>query len=166
MFGFVVMVLGIFIPAQTEKFSWFDYRSKGFNAQRVWRIDSYFSHPRFYTKQLFRGWCWLPNSEQNFEKPSDHAPICGRLPDQKNKLAYCHYFSDIQSVAPYLLVHCRFFLLLKSWAFEQLVRQTIATFLVFGKCGMVFLLWLLTYSRFSTSPFFLWLSALPLPIGL
>ena len=59
-------------PNQTEQYSWFDYRSKGFDDNRGLRIDVILA-----TKELV-GVCLETGIDyelRGIEKPSDHAPI-------------------------------------------------------------------------------------------
>lgn len=59
-------------PDLGEKYSWFDYRSKGFNDNRGLRIDVILATPELAKK------CYESDIDyelRGIEKPSDHAPI-------------------------------------------------------------------------------------------
>jgi len=61
-------------PDDNSKFSWFDYRSKGFNddPKRGLRIDAILMTPSLIKKQLEAN---ISYPIRAMEKPSDHAPI-------------------------------------------------------------------------------------------
>ncbi|GAB2683510.1 exodeoxyribonuclease III [Aliiglaciecola aliphaticivorans] len=59
-------------PAGGEQYSWFDYRSKGFNDNRGLRIDLILATPKLHEKLLEAG---IDYELRGIEKPSDHAPI-------------------------------------------------------------------------------------------
>jgi len=59
-------------PQESEKYSWFDYRSKGFNDNRGLRIDLILATAKLHSM--------LKEADVDYElrgidKPSDHAPI-------------------------------------------------------------------------------------------
>ncbi|KFK58890.1 exodeoxyribonuclease III, partial [Vibrio vulnificus] len=59
-------------PSVDDKFSWFDYRSKGFDDNRGLRIDVILATPSLAAK------CQESDIDyelRGIEKPSDHAPI-------------------------------------------------------------------------------------------
>ncbi len=61
-------------PDDTSTFSWFDYRSKGFNddPKRGLRIDTVLATTCLNTKAINTG---IGYAERGMEKPSDHAPV-------------------------------------------------------------------------------------------
>lgn len=59
-------------PEETEQYSWFDYRSKGFNDNRGLRIDLILSTPGLHKYLKDAG---IDYELRGIEKPSDHAPI-------------------------------------------------------------------------------------------
>jgi exodeoxyribonuclease-3 len=59
-------------PEENEKFSWFDYRSKGFNDNRGLRIDLIIATPSLHNLLKDVG---IDYELRGIEKPSDHAPI-------------------------------------------------------------------------------------------
>jgi len=61
-------------PDETQIFSWFDYRSKGFNddPKRGLRIDTLLATAPLYEKAVDSGVCYEVRA---MEKPSDHAPV-------------------------------------------------------------------------------------------
>ncbi len=59
-------------PEENEKFSWFDYRSKGFNDNRGLRIDLIIATPPLHDQLKEVG---IDYELRGIEKPSDHAPI-------------------------------------------------------------------------------------------
>jgi exodeoxyribonuclease-3 len=59
-------------PAQTEKFSWFDYRSKGFNDNRGLRIDLILATHVLHQQLIEAD---VDYELRGIDKPSDHAPI-------------------------------------------------------------------------------------------
>lgn len=59
-------------PAECEQFSWFDYRSKGFDDNRGLRIDLILATPVLMQKLKETG---IDYELRGMEKPSDHAPI-------------------------------------------------------------------------------------------
>lgn len=61
-------------PDETTIYSWFDYRSKGFNddPKRGLRIDTLLATPPLYEKTVASGVCY---DIRAMEKPSDHAPV-------------------------------------------------------------------------------------------
>ncbi|UJF19868.1 exodeoxyribonuclease III [Vibrio sp. SS-MA-C1-2] len=59
-------------PEVNDQFSWFDYRSKGFNDNRGLRIDVVLATKRFAERCTDAG---IDYPLRGIEKPSDHAPI-------------------------------------------------------------------------------------------
>ncbi|QJR79503.1 exodeoxyribonuclease III [Alteromonas pelagimontana] len=59
-------------PQTTDKYSWFDYRSKGFNDNRGLRIDLILSTQPVHQTLQESG---IDYELRGMEKPSDHAPI-------------------------------------------------------------------------------------------
>ncbi|MGO4893555.1 exodeoxyribonuclease III [Flavobacterium sp. W21_SRS_FM6] len=59
-------------PEQTEKFSWFDYRSNGFADNRGLRIDLILATQRLHNTLVKAD---IDYELRAIEKPSDHAPI-------------------------------------------------------------------------------------------
>ncbi|WP_100641693.1 exodeoxyribonuclease III [Alteromonas facilis] len=59
-------------PDRSDQFSWFDYRSKGFDDNRGLRIDLILATPSMLEKLIETG---IDYELRGIEKPSDHAPI-------------------------------------------------------------------------------------------
>jgi len=59
-------------PTKTERYSWFDYRSKGFDDNRGLRIDVILATPSLAQKCIESEICYV---SRGLDKPSDHAPI-------------------------------------------------------------------------------------------
>jgi exodeoxyribonuclease-3 len=59
-------------PDVEEKYSWFDYRSRGFDDNRGLRIDVVLATPALAAKCIESG---IDYELRGIEKPSDHAPI-------------------------------------------------------------------------------------------
>ena len=61
-------------PDVDDRYSWFDYRSRGFNDQpkRGLRIDQIWATPTLNEKLVDAG---IDYKIRGMEKPSDHAPI-------------------------------------------------------------------------------------------
>lgn len=59
-------------PEADDKFSWFDYRSKGFNDNRGLRIDLILATKSLHASLVDAG---VDYELRGIEKPSDHAPI-------------------------------------------------------------------------------------------
>ncbi|PJG83350.1 exodeoxyribonuclease III [Caviibacterium pharyngocola] len=59
-------------PAANDKFSWFDYRSKGFDDNRGLRIDHILANQALAARCIDTG---IALDIRAMEKPSDHAPI-------------------------------------------------------------------------------------------
>lgn len=59
-------------PEVTDQYSWFDYRSKGFNDNRGLRIDLILASAPLHQKLHEAG---IDYELRGIEKPSDHAPI-------------------------------------------------------------------------------------------
>lgn len=59
-------------PDTNDRFSWFDYRSKGFNDNRGLRIDLILATKPLHTNLTDAG---IDYELRGIEKPSDHAPI-------------------------------------------------------------------------------------------
>lgn len=53
-------------------FSWWDYRTAGFQRQRGWRIDHLYLTAGLYQKAIS---CSIDVEPRKLEKPSDHAPV-------------------------------------------------------------------------------------------
>ncbi len=53
-------------------FSWWDYRSGGFQRNRGWRIDHHYLSCDLHEKATA---CWIDIEPRRAEKPSDHAPV-------------------------------------------------------------------------------------------
>ncbi|MFC3095852.1 exodeoxyribonuclease III [Alteromonas sediminis] len=63
-------------PSVDDKFSWFDYRSKGFNDNRGLRIDLIMATNSLMAKAVESG---VDYELRGIEKPSDHAPVWTRF---------------------------------------------------------------------------------------
>lgn len=59
-------------PATDDKFSWFDYRSRGFDDNRGLRIDMVMATPALHQRCVEAD---VDYELRGIEKPSDHAPI-------------------------------------------------------------------------------------------
>jgi exodeoxyribonuclease-3 len=59
-------------PDTQDRFSWFDYRSKGFDDNRGLRIDLVLASTALATRCTDTG---IDYEIRGMEKPSDHAPI-------------------------------------------------------------------------------------------
>ncbi|WP_420935784.1 exodeoxyribonuclease III [Alteromonas sp. A081] len=59
-------------PQKDDEYSWFDYRSKGFNDNRGLRIDLILATPSLHSALKDAG---IDYKLRGIEKPSDHAPI-------------------------------------------------------------------------------------------
>lgn len=59
-------------PNTDDKFSWFDYRSKGFDDNRGLRIDLVLASPSLAKRCVATG---IDYDIRAMEKPSDHAPV-------------------------------------------------------------------------------------------
>ena len=59
-------------PQKDDEYSWFDYRSKGFNDNRGLRIDLILATPSLHSALKDAG---IDYELRGIEKPSDHAPI-------------------------------------------------------------------------------------------
>ncbi|KFD18812.1 MULTISPECIES: exodeoxyribonuclease III [Tatumella] len=59
-------------PETNDRFSWFDYRSKGFNDNRGLRIDLLLASQPLASRCLETG---IDYDIRSMEKPSDHAPV-------------------------------------------------------------------------------------------
>lgn len=59
-------------PETADQYSWFDYRSKGFNDNRGLRIDLILATPKMHESLQEAG---IDYELRGIEKPSDHAPI-------------------------------------------------------------------------------------------
>ena len=59
-------------PAADDKFSWFDYRSKGFDDNRGLRIDLVLASKPLAERCVETG---IDLEIRAMEKPSDHAPV-------------------------------------------------------------------------------------------
>ena len=59
-------------PDSNEHFSWFDYRSKGFDDNRGLRIDLVLASQALGKRLVASG---IDYQIRGMEKPSDHAPI-------------------------------------------------------------------------------------------
>jgi exodeoxyribonuclease-3 len=59
-------------PQRDDEYSWFDYRSKGFNDNRGLRIDLILATPSLHSALKDAG---IDYELRGIEKPSDHAPI-------------------------------------------------------------------------------------------
>jgi exodeoxyribonuclease-3 len=57
---------------ETGHFSWWDYRSGGFQRNRGWRIDHHYLTPNLYQKAVS---CTIDIEPRKQEKPSDHGPV-------------------------------------------------------------------------------------------
>jgi exodeoxyribonuclease III len=55
-----------------EYFSWWDYRARGFQYNRGWRIDHHYLTPILYEKAIS---CTIDIEPRKLIKPSDHAPV-------------------------------------------------------------------------------------------
>ncbi len=65
-------------PTECERFSWFDYRSKGFDENRGLRIDLIMASDALKDKVTETG---IDYELRGIEKPSDHAPSGPASPD-------------------------------------------------------------------------------------
>lgn len=68
-------------PDETERFSWFDYRSKGFDDNRGLRIDLILATAPLMTRLDATG---IDYEIRGMEKPSDHAPIWATFSEMAN----------------------------------------------------------------------------------
>ena len=59
-------------PDTTERYSWFDYRSRGFDDNRGLRIDVVLATPKMAEQCIESD---IDYELRGIEKPSDHAPI-------------------------------------------------------------------------------------------
>lgn len=59
-------------PEANDRFSWFDYRSRGFDDNRGLRIDGVYATPELATKCVAAD---IDYELRGIDKPSDHAPI-------------------------------------------------------------------------------------------
>lgn len=59
-------------PKTADRFSWFDYRSKGFDDNRGLRIDLLLASPPLASRCIDSG---IDYDIRSMEKPSDHAPV-------------------------------------------------------------------------------------------
>ena len=59
-------------PERNDQFSWFDYRSKGFDENRGLRIDLVLASQSLAERCIDTG---IDYDIRGMEKPSDHAPI-------------------------------------------------------------------------------------------
>ncbi|MCW0320007.1 Exodeoxyribonuclease III [Pantoea dispersa] len=59
-------------PETADRFSWFDYRSKGFDDNRGLRIDLLLASPPLASRCIDSG---IDYDIRSMEKPSDHAPV-------------------------------------------------------------------------------------------
>lgn len=59
-------------PTRNDEFSWFDYRSKGFEDNRGLRIDLLLASPTLAARCTASG---IAYQIRSMEKPSDHAPV-------------------------------------------------------------------------------------------
>ncbi len=62
-------------PQTADRFSWFDYRSKGFDDNRGLRIDLLLASQPLAECCVETG---IDYEIRSMEKPSDHAPLSGR----------------------------------------------------------------------------------------
>ncbi|OLP18557.1 exodeoxyribonuclease III [Leptolyngbya sp. 'hensonii'] len=53
-------------------FSWWDYRTGGFQRNRGWRIDHHYLSPALYERAIA---CTIDIAPRRLEKPSDHTPV-------------------------------------------------------------------------------------------
>ena len=60
-----------FIP-ETGHFSWWDYRTGGFQRNRGWRIDHHYLTQKLYEQAIA---CTIDIEPRKQEKPSDHTPV-------------------------------------------------------------------------------------------
>lgn len=73
-----VLALGNFadvfrkVNQEEGQFSWWDYRTRAFNANRGWRIDHIYLTPKVYAQAKQ---CWIDREPRGWEKPSDHTPV-------------------------------------------------------------------------------------------
>jgi exodeoxyribonuclease-3 len=58
------------------QFSWWDYRTRAFNANRGWRIDHIYLTSGAYAQAQN---CWIDREPRGWEKPSDHTPVIVEL---------------------------------------------------------------------------------------
>ncbi|WP_013323964.1 exodeoxyribonuclease III [Gloeothece verrucosa] len=58
--------------AEGGHYSWWDYRSGGFQRNRGWRIDHHFLTPKLYEQATS---CTIDIEPRKQEKPSDHTPV-------------------------------------------------------------------------------------------
>jgi exodeoxyribonuclease-3 len=57
---------------ETGHFTWWDYRTGGFQRNRGWRIDHHYLTPNLYEKALS---CIIDLEPRKQDKPSDHTPV-------------------------------------------------------------------------------------------
>jgi exodeoxyribonuclease-3 len=53
-------------------YTWWDYRSGGFQRDRGWRIDHHYLTPKLYERAIR---CIIDSEPRKLPKPSDHAPV-------------------------------------------------------------------------------------------
>jgi exodeoxyribonuclease-3 len=53
-------------------YTWWDYRSGGFQRDRGWRIDHHYLTPKLYERAIR---CTIDSEPRKLPKPSDHAPV-------------------------------------------------------------------------------------------
>ena len=62
--------------AEGGHYSWWDYRSGGFDRNRGWRIDHLYLTPNLYDRAID---CTIDREPRKQEKPSDHTPVIVEL---------------------------------------------------------------------------------------
>ncbi len=60
----------------TGHYSWWDYRTAGFQRNRGWLIDRHYLTPQLYERAID---CWIDIEPRKLEKPSDHTPVIVEL---------------------------------------------------------------------------------------
>jgi exodeoxyribonuclease-3 len=62
--------------SETGHFSWWDYRTRAFSANRGWRIDHHYLTANLYEQATN---CTIDTSPRGLPQPSDHAPVIVEL---------------------------------------------------------------------------------------
>lgn len=58
--------------SEGEHYSWWDYRTAGFQRNRGWRIDHHYLTPKLYEKAIS---CYIDIEPRKLVQPSDHTPV-------------------------------------------------------------------------------------------
>ena len=60
------------LNGDVKEYSWWDYRTAGFDRNHGLRIDHIWTSPPLAERCLS---CWIDRTPRGWEKPSDHAPV-------------------------------------------------------------------------------------------